>query len=49
MFIDPAEEHKARIEKEKLLKKKEAPVIKLKDGSTIAGGLHPSTGQGSTA
>jgi hypothetical protein len=43
MFVDPAEEKKAQKEKEKLLKKKEMPVLKLAGNISIQGGVHPNT------
>ncbi len=33
LFVNPDEERRARIEKEKQLKKKEVPMLRLKDGS----------------
>ena len=33
LFVNPDEERRARLEKEKQLKKKEVPMLKLKDGS----------------
>jgi hypothetical protein len=33
VFVNPDEEKRLRLEKEKLLKKKEVPMLKLKDGS----------------
>jgi hypothetical protein len=33
LFVNPDDERKARLEKEKQLKKKEIPMLKLKDGS----------------
>lgn len=42
MFVDPIEEKKAQQERDKLLKKKEAPVIKLAGGISVQGGMHPS-------
>ena len=35
LFVDPQEERKAQLEKEKQLKKKEVPMIRLKDGTMI--------------
>lgn len=35
VFVDPEVERRAQIEREKLLKKKEMPMIKLKDGSLV--------------
>ena len=40
MFVDPEEEKKAQKEREKLFKKKEAPVLKLAGNISIQGGLH---------
>lgn len=42
MFVDPAEELRKQKEKEKMLKKKEAPIIKLAGNITIQGGIHPT-------
>ena len=36
MFIDPEEEKKAQKEKDKILNKKEAPMLKLKNGSMFS-------------
>lgn len=50
MFIDPEEEKKTQKEREKHLNKKEAPQIKLKNGtvfsmqSTLPAGQLPPTG-----
>ncbi len=44
MFVDPEEEKRQALEKEKQQKKKEIPMIKLKDGSMI-----PSTALGASA
>jgi hypothetical protein len=44
LFVDPEVEKRAQIEKEKLLKKKEVPMIRLKDGSLI-----PATALGGPA
>jgi len=35
MFVDPVEEKKAEKEREKLIKKKEAPIIKLAGNISI--------------
>lgn len=35
LFVDPEQERKKALEREKLIKKKEVPMIKLKDGSMI--------------
>jgi hypothetical protein len=36
MFIDPEEERRLQREREMLLKKRETPMLKLKNGTTIA-------------
>jgi hypothetical protein len=35
LFVDPEAEKRAQLEKEKSMKKKEVPMIKLKDGSMV--------------